>query len=428
MHATIRPALMLIGTALGTTAIAQTVPLRPNVQTARPSAMALDATVRFPSRLPSVLQSQVRAPVRAWKINPAALKMSPQIVANQIAAAINQKFAGKSVGYSVTVMMPGGATAEANGGMARRDPDSAPRGWTGNDRISIASVSKTITAATLIKLAAKRNVSLDSAAWKLLPPTWNYAQSFREITLRELLAHNSGIRACSIDYEGLKACAAAGVNAADKFPQLPIWTKYSNANYSLMRLMIDQLEDNSIPPTPTQQGGRYTMLVNVNTLGPAGVGNQSCAPPATDPALSYISAFDDNVWNSSAPQNYNWTKVLPGQPWGSMIDICGSQGWNLSSRQLATFINALMFTDKILPQATVETMRDEGLGLMYFDFGGGLTAYGHGGYHPAPNNKGEVNTLILGFNNGISVGLIINSRYNGNFSQDVAEAIRANAK
>lgn len=87
-----------------------------------------------------------------------------------------------------------------------------------------------------------------------------------------------------------------------------------------------------------------------------------------------------------------------------------------------------MFTNKILPQTTVETMRDEGLGLMYFDFGGGLTAYGHGGYHPAPNNKGEVNTLILGFNNGISIGLIINSRYNGNFSQDVAEAIRANAK
>lgn len=283
MHATLRLALMLIGTALGTTAIAQTAPLRPTIQTARPSAIALDATVRFPSRMPSILQSQVRAPVRAWKINPAALKMSPQIVANQIAAGINQKFAGKSVGYSVTVMMPGGATAEANGGMARRDPDPAPRGWTGNDRISVASVSKTITAATLIKLAAKRNVSLDSAAWKLLPPTWTYVPSFRGITLRELLAHNSGIRGCSIDYEGLKACAAAGVKAADKFPALPIWTKYSNANYSLMRLMIDQLGDNSIPPTPTQQGGRYTMLVNANTLGPAGVGNEACSPLGTPP-------------------------------------------------------------------------------------------------------------------------------------------------
>ncbi|WP_066650536.1 MULTISPECIES: serine hydrolase domain-containing protein [Sphingomonas] len=428
MQSTLRPALLVIGSAIGATALAQTPGLRPNVQTASPSAVALDAQARFPSRLPSVLQPQVRTPVRAWKFNPATIKLSPQSVANLITAAINQKFQGKSVGYSVTVIMPGGASAEANGGMARRDPDSAPRGWTGNDRISIASVSKTITAATLIKLAAKRGVSLDSPAWKLLPPTWTYSPTFRDITLRQLLAHNSGIRACGIDYDGLKACAAAGVKIADKNPGIPIWTKYSNANYALMRLMIDQLEDNAIPPTPTQQGGRYTMLVNVNTLAPAGVGNQSCAPPAVNPALSYISAFDDNVWNSTAPQNYNWTKVLPGQPWGSMIDVCGSQGWNLSSRQLATFVNALMFTDKILPQTTVEMMRDEGLGLMYFDFGGGLTAYGHGGYHPAPNNKGEVNTLILGFNNGISVGLVINSRYKGSFSQDVAEAIRANAK
>jgi len=428
MHRKLRPALLLIGGTIATSALAQTSTLRAPFQPKAPSTSMLDSTVRFPSRLPGALQPQLRAPVRAWKFDPASIKLSPQVVANQIATAINQKFTGKSVGYSVTIIMPGGASAEANGGMARRDPDSAPRGWTSNDRITIASVSKTITAATLIKLAAKRAVSLDSPAWKLLPPSWAYADSFKTITLRELLAHNSGIRGCGIDFDALKACAAAGVNPGNKNPAIPIWTKYSNTNYALMRLMIDQLEDNAIPPTPTQQGGRYTMLVNVNTLGPAGVGNQSCAAPATDPALSYISAFDDNVWNSTAAQNYNWTKVLPGQPWGSMIEVCGSQGWNLSSRQLATFVNALMFTDKILPQATVQTMRDEGLGLMYFDFGGGLTAYGHGGYHPAPNNKGEINTLILGFNNGISIGLIINSRYNGNFGQDVAEAIRAHAK
>jgi CubicO group peptidase (beta-lactamase class C family) len=384
-----------------------------------------DIPRRFPSQIPGQIRANLLAqPASEWTVAPGALTAGPQVAANRIANMIRERFAGKSVGYSVTVIMPNGASAEANGGAARRAPDSAPRSWTSNDRLSIASVSKTITAAALVKLMAAKGLSLDIPAHTLLPPSWTYSPSFRTITVRELLSHNSGIRGCNITLEALRQCAASNIPAAQKNPGIPIWTKYSNANYALMRLIIPRVQDGSIPATAEQQGSRYQFLVNQFVFGPAGVGGTTCAPPAVNPALSYKSV-GDNGGDNSVPQNVNFTNVQPGEVWGDMNTVCGSQGWNMSSRQLATFANALFFTDKILPQAAVNTMRSQGLGMMFFDFGNGLTAYGHGGYHPAGWNKGEVNTVILGFNNGVAVGVIINSRYNGNFAQDVADAVRA---
>lgn len=384
---------------------------------------------RFPSRQSSSLPDVRLRPngVANFRL-PANLKLAPQVIANLIAGDIQKNMAGKSVGFAVTVMMADGSFATASGGAARRNPDSAPRGWTGDDRITIASVSKTITGATLIKLMNAKGLSLDMPAWQVLPASWTFAPSFKTITIRELLAHTSGIRGCSIDYDGLKACAAAGVNMADKGTAISYWTRYSNANYALMRLIIPRVQDGSIPATPEAQGDRYEFLVNQFTFGPAGVGGSTCAPPAVNPALSYISTKDDMIWNSTAPQNFDFTTVKPGQPWGEMKTVCGSQGWNLSSRQLATFAHALWQTDKILPQPVVDTMRAQNLSMIWYNFGDGLEAYGHGGYHPAPNNQGEINTLILGFNNGISIGAIVNSRYNGNIGSDIAAAIKARVK
>jgi hypothetical protein len=61
--------------------------------------------------------------------------------------------------------------------------------------------------------------------------------------------------------------------------------------------------------------------------------------------------------------------------------------------------------------------------------GGGLQSWGHGGYHPAVRNNGEINTLIIHFNNGVSAGVIINSPYGagtgGDFGGDVIASLQA---
>lgn len=378
---------------------------------------------RYPSALAPGAQARLARPVANWRVDPGLLKRLPTAAAANIAADIKQRMAGKAVGFSVTVIMPGGATATANGGMARRAPDGAPRAWTADDRISIASVSKTITAAALMRITAAKGVSLETKAFTLLPPDWTYSDSFRTISPRQLLSHDSGICACNIDYDSLRACAASTLNDSDKDPGLPIWTKYSNANYALMRSIIGRVSDGK-SPSKQIEGPRYWAVVNAAVFNPIGTGADCSDLSIVNPALSYLSIKDDMVWNSTAASNYDFTAVKPGNDWGDMTSVCGSQEWTLSSRVLATFARALLVTASLLPQATVDTMRTQQLGLMYSSFGGGLTAYGHGGYHPGPNNGGELRTQILTFNNGVSVGAVVNSRYNG----DIAEAVRANAK
>jgi CubicO group peptidase (beta-lactamase class C family) len=390
---------------------------------ARGPVAATTVDPRFPSRFAPAESPSLRAAPRAtWRLTPppvwtnpqTQVQIAPQVVANRIADLLEGSLGGKAVGVSVTLMMPGGEFASGNWGKARASVDSPARDWTANDRISVASVSKTITAAAVVRLAAQRGVSLDTAAWTLLPTDWFYSPSFKTITVRELLAHTSGIRGCDITHVALQLCAIGTINPADKGTGPAYGTRYNNANYAFLRIILTQIADGYILSTARGIGERYVALVNQHVLGPAGVGAATCSSPAINPPLSYLSATDDGVEDSTAAVNYSWAKVDPGIDWGDMTEVCGSQGWNLSSRQLATFANALMVSDRILPRATVETMQSELLGLQYYDFGGGLTAYGHRGYHPGPSNGGEVNTLILTFNNGISLGLVLNSRFYNN--------------
>lgn len=405
--------ILLAGCALATPAAAQISPkLRvTNLQT----------------RVPPIadLSKHVRTPPSQWRVDPRLLRMLPAAVAANIAKRINTNMSGKSVGFAVTVMMPGGATASTTGGMARSAPDANPRAWTDNDRINIASVSKTVTAAAIVRAAANKSVSLDTKAYELLPADWTYSAAFKTITVRELLTHNSGIRGCGPSNGELKTCAATEWKAADKSPSISIWDKYSNANYAYLRWILPRIVDGKVPSEQIA-GPRYWVIVNDLVFKPAGMGGADCASP-TNPALSYVSTKDNQVYNSSVAANYDFTTLKPGVDWGDNTPVCGSQGWNLSSRQLATFANALWVTEKLLPATTVDQMRQQGQGMMYSDFGNGLTAYGHNGYFP-PENGGELRALAITFNNGVSVGMLVNSRYKGDFYADIAEAVRAEAK
>src|SRR6185295_17090434 len=79
--------------------------------------------------------------------------------------------------------------------------------------------------------------------------------------------------------------------------------------------------------------------------------------------------------------------------------------------QMAQTMSAILTPDKILPARSLDEMKKGNLAVFFGDHGDGLQSWGHGGYHPAEWNKGEINTLIVQFNNGLSVGVIVNSPY-----------------
>ncbi|WHU00836.1 serine hydrolase domain-containing protein [Sphingomonas sp. NIBR02145] len=399
------------------------VTVRPQLQ-----VTAQDLRQVSPLELRQRFPAQDQPVSRPYKLRPASsgswlpkggIKINQEALAvAQIAQKVKTQFAGKAVGWSVTVMAPGGATATAAGGSARRAPDPSPRAMSDQERITIASVSKTITAATLMRVMAQKNVTLDDKAYKYLPSDWTFDAKFKEVSIRQLLSHTSGIwdDNCGIGFDTLKACAA-------KAPNINKAYRYANTNYAFQRVMLVRMYGITAS-SGADYGEQYHLIVNRQTFNSAGMPFLTCKSPQPRPALSYKSSKDNGSGAYNA-DNFDFTTVLPGQDWGDMTAVCGSQGWNLNSRELAWFMHDLMLTEKILPQATVDQMRDGNLGMFYADYGGGLTAYYHGGYHPAGWNKGEINTLIITYSNGITIGAVINSRYNGDFGGELAAAVKA---
>ena len=62
---------------------------------------------------------------------------------------LDARLKGRSVGYAFAVIDNSGNVVGGGGGDARRAPDPNPRKMTMNDKLNIASVSKTITAAAV---------------------------------------------------------------------------------------------------------------------------------------------------------------------------------------------------------------------------------------------------------------------------------------
>ena len=103
--------------------------------------------------------SAAQAQVRTAAVPPAQAAPQPaeRAFLDNFARSIEQRFAGKSVGYAVVAMLPSGASVTRAGGDAGA-PDPFPRAMSVDDKITVASVSKTMTAAAAMKLLALRKL------------------------------------------------------------------------------------------------------------------------------------------------------------------------------------------------------------------------------------------------------------------------------
>ena len=328
---------------------------------------------------------------------------------------LEARLKNRSVGYSFTVTGgSGNLMVSRAGGDARRAPDSA-RKMTADDKFNIASVSKTITAAAVMKLLNEKNITVDTAVRAYLPPTWKIGPAFETVTFRNLLTHHSGIRCeTEVTYENLKACVAKGINPPSKATQ-----SYNNSNYALFRVIIPRLAGYPILPNVDQSkhsamyASQYADYVRKNVFAPIGLSGIDLKPITSNPALAYQYP----------------SPVQAGDSFGDMTETSASRGWNMSSKQLAIFLHNLLYTEKILPRAVSQRMKKEQLGLWKAnETDARLIDYEHGGYYPGKSatgslfNKGEMNTLIANFPNGVNVAIIVNSQFGPGLS--IAAAAR----
>lgn len=422
---------LVLGSAAGSQVRQGTGPVvSPQVRQPTSVVSAQPETLSVRSPEPSTTPKR-RSPTDdlALKVNTQLLaKSAGNIYAQRIADAIKQRLDGKSIGFSLTIILQDGSRGYAHGGLARSKPDSGQRGWKSTDRLSIASVSKMITAAAVRKALLDKNIPLDAKAWKYLPAGWAYGDNFKDITIEQMLAHTSGIRSvdgCDIYFSTLKTCAEMGIKLSDKT------YSYDNANYGFMRLILPALYGNPAN-TEADTAAAYIWLVNHYVLKPAGIAQAGCKPVAGGP-LSYETVADNGKEPGepgvNATANFDFSAVKAGTDWGDMTFSCGSQGWNLSSDDLAKFAWALNQTDKIMPLTDSSVMRTNNLGMVHSPYPAGYSSDNHGGWHPAgwSANQGEVNSwaaTVYGPKINLSVGLVVNSRYRGSYEAMIINGIR----
>lgn len=345
-------------------------------------------------------------------MNPAVKTSGPKVVETKIvsqnflsnfADKLNERMKGRSVGYAFTVIADGYIAVSRVGGDSRRSPDSNPRKMSFADKYNIASVSKTITAAAAMKILTEKGISLDSPIYEHLPPNWSLGLNTKTITFRGLLTHRSGIRCpTDVSYTELRLRIAKGIFLDDAKTQ-----QYNNSNYALFRVLIPRLsgfyvsKDSTDAMAAKLYAGSYAQYVQNNVFRPLGLEGIEQKPIAKDPALAY---------QFPAP-------VIAGVDFGDMTETGASRGWVMDTRQLAIFMNGLIYSGRVVPKVVAKQMKDENLGLWAATEGKKIVSWEHGGFYPAkkPNvawgSDGELNSLVINFPNGVSVGVIVNSQF-----------------
>lgn len=117
---------------------------------------------------------------------------------DQFEQNIRDYFVDNSVGFAYSINQDGVTVRHDGWGDARKaadQPDEIAVGFTEDTRMTIASVAKTITATSTLKILQDTpGVGIDSLIEPYLPTAWKRGPGIETITFRELLTHHSGLR------------------------------------------------------------------------------------------------------------------------------------------------------------------------------------------------------------------------------------------
>ncbi|WP_443748146.1 serine hydrolase domain-containing protein [Asticcacaulis solisilvae] len=355
------------------------------------------------------------------------------IVACDFAKAIDKSLSGNVVGYAYFV---GRDAKFGSGGKARTKANDADYIFEPSTKITVASVSKLVTAIATVRLLDEKRAmlpkGLNTPIGPFLPSEWNPGSTVKAITFRQLLSQTSGIKdygnidqtygalqsfyTQSVDPNGGQTCQ----NAKAKNVANPINPKdhtfcYSNYNFAILRLILPKLAGLQEPVAlPLIKGPilaqEYVKLVQQKVFDPVGAANVSCSPPGGNAIYAYAYLNPVN---------------RPGYDFGDNISICGAAGWYLTVEDMAKVMKSLNAGDgKILAKTPTkdlfQTMKTAQLG---FDTpfnsgpGGYLESEKNGGWSANcdsnGNNCDQISTSVAVYGPGVIGILFMNSNIVG---------------
>ncbi len=279
-----------------------------------------------------------------------------------------------------------------------------------HDRFNTASVSKTITAVTLLQRLEAQGRSIDESIARNLPTNWAIARGIQAITFADLLAHRSGLRdaqtavqgRAGYTYDHVAAAVAAGPAPKDRMACKTSKTMpdgapcYQNINYALARELVAMLDGVDAPRKPgAASSARFVTTVNQVVFSPIGVSPVRYAPDPLVPTRFF-------------PYPAGQAK---GTTYGDWSLRPGSAGAHVSINELVSFTHAL-FSGALLPREQLAQMKARQLGISpYLSLPDGTGCWGKAGYFPGSRNNGaQLSNVIVGCDNGLRAALVINGK------------------
>lgn len=314
--------------------------------------------------------------------------------------------ARKTVGYAYSIGKSGQLDRQAGVGFARTAADNPVTAQSATKAMTVASISKPVTAAATLRLLEQKGISVDSPIGPWLPATWQRGDGVDDITFRQLMTHTSGLLQNYQTATGTTAGKSTGswdnIRIAVGQDLGSTSYKYANMNFSIFRIMVPKIAYGldlsplyDVPPpnvTPAQID-YLTGLVFLAYLKPvlALAGTQvGCAN--TDPNPTKLYALDGKAgWG---PADYTQS--------------CGGFGYNLSANGIASFISHVRYTNTLVSPAARSLMVDGGLGLKAYSGAHG-TYHGHGAVWAMSGGRG-MRGCVMSFDIQVDVALLVNSR------------------
>ncbi|GAA2634994.1 serine hydrolase [Paractinoplanes durhamensis] len=327
---------------------------------------------------------------------------------------------GKTVGYAYAIGKAGQLDRQAGVGSARVAPDS-PLAQSASKVMTVASISKPVTAAATLRLLEQKGISVDSAIGPWLPAAWKRGTGVDAITFRDLMTHRSGLLQnfqTATGTTGGKSTGswdniriAVGQNLGSKS------YKYANMNFSIFRILVpkiaygvdlSKLYDAPPPNVTPAQIDYLTGIVFLGYLKPVlALAGAPVSCNSSDPAPTKLYAFPTGGQAGWGPADY--------------VASCGGFGYNMSANGIASFISHVRYTTTLVSASARSLMVDGGLGLKSYSGKYG-TYHGHGAVWAMSGGRG-MRGCVMSFSIKVDVALLVNSR--GAYPQPCTIALQA---
>ncbi len=292
-------------------------------------------------------------------------------------------------GYACEFLHGGRVAAHAEWGyaIAPGTPGHPPRKWTVFEPMQLASASKTITAAAVMKLRDEKGFSLDDPFWqhvrRIIP---RVTPDAKKITIRHLLTHSGGISDKLPDANTPAALEKVLLTPLAHPPGVE--SHYANNNFYALRLVIEQIS-----------GEPYTAYVQRHLLKPMGAGPMTTRSAPGEAAYGY-----DKPGTKTHGNPYG----LDCTPWA------GAAGWYASAQALGKFLLGLR-NHTVISEASVKEMQEGCFGL---DRGLPDCAKGGDWGWSDDEGSGSWHSAIVLFHDDVQAVLLINAE-SGNGPTDI---------